>query len=150
MPQLGKAKHRIGQRLGSGATAGEGTQNMLCAYLAAGVLDRPRAQRRASASGGPIPPSRSPSPRSRSKKATKPGKAKAAAPPRPSSTKATLAATTTAATKPNLHGPTRRRSDGKGAFRKSARCREGRAALAMLVASAERVSRDRSIASQHH
>ncbi len=38
MPQLGKAKHRIGQRLGSGATTGEGTQNMLCAYLAAGVL----------------------------------------------------------------------------------------------------------------
>jgi divalent metal cation (Fe/Co/Zn/Cd) transporter len=38
MPLLGTAKHRIGQRLGSGATAGEGTQNMLCAYLAAGVL----------------------------------------------------------------------------------------------------------------
>ncbi len=38
MPQLGKAKHRIGQRLESGATTGEGTQNMLCAYLAAGVL----------------------------------------------------------------------------------------------------------------
>jgi divalent metal cation (Fe/Co/Zn/Cd) transporter len=38
MPQLGKAKHRLGQRLGSGATTGEGTQNMLCAYLAAGVL----------------------------------------------------------------------------------------------------------------
>ncbi len=38
MPQLGKAKHRIGERLGSGATTGEGTQNMLCAYLAAGVL----------------------------------------------------------------------------------------------------------------
>ncbi len=38
MPVLGKAKQRIGQRLGSGATAGEGTQNMLCAYLAAGVL----------------------------------------------------------------------------------------------------------------
>ena len=38
MPQLGNAKHRIGQRLGSGATTGEGTQNMLCAYLAAGVL----------------------------------------------------------------------------------------------------------------
>ena len=38
MPLLGKAKQRIGQRLGSGATAGEGTQNMLCAYLAAGVL----------------------------------------------------------------------------------------------------------------
>ena len=45
MPQLGKAKHRIGQRLGSGATAGEGTQNMLCAYLAAGVLIGPPAQR---------------------------------------------------------------------------------------------------------
>jgi divalent metal cation (Fe/Co/Zn/Cd) transporter len=38
MPLLGRAKHRIGRRLGSGATAGEGTQNMLCAYLAAGVL----------------------------------------------------------------------------------------------------------------
>jgi hypothetical protein len=38
MPLLGKTKHRIGQRLGSAATAGEGTQNMLCAYLAAGVL----------------------------------------------------------------------------------------------------------------
>jgi divalent metal cation (Fe/Co/Zn/Cd) transporter len=38
MPQLAAAKHRIGQRLGSGATTGEGTQNMLCAYLAAGVL----------------------------------------------------------------------------------------------------------------
>jgi divalent metal cation (Fe/Co/Zn/Cd) transporter len=38
MPLLGRAKQRIGQRLGSGATAGEGNQNMLCAYLAAGVL----------------------------------------------------------------------------------------------------------------
>ncbi len=38
MPILGKAKQEIGQRLGSGATAGEGTQNMLCAYLASGVL----------------------------------------------------------------------------------------------------------------
>jgi divalent metal cation (Fe/Co/Zn/Cd) transporter len=38
MPVLGRAKQRIGSRLGSGATAGEGTQNMLCAYLAAGVL----------------------------------------------------------------------------------------------------------------
>ena len=38
MPQLATAKHRIGQRLGSGATSGEGTQNLLCAYLAAGVL----------------------------------------------------------------------------------------------------------------
>ena len=38
MPLLGNAKHRIGRRLGSRATAGEGTQNMLCAYLAAGVL----------------------------------------------------------------------------------------------------------------
>ena len=38
MPLLGKAKRGIGQRLGSGATAGEGTQNMLCAYMAGGVL----------------------------------------------------------------------------------------------------------------
>src|SRR3954447_2066859 len=38
MPLLGRAKQRMGTRLGSAATAGEGTQNMLCAYLAAGVL----------------------------------------------------------------------------------------------------------------
>jgi divalent metal cation (Fe/Co/Zn/Cd) transporter len=38
MPLLGHAKQRIGRRLGSGATAGEGTQNMLCAYLATAVL----------------------------------------------------------------------------------------------------------------
>jgi divalent metal cation (Fe/Co/Zn/Cd) transporter len=38
MPLLGNAKHRIGRRLGSRATAGEGTQNLVCAYLAAGVL----------------------------------------------------------------------------------------------------------------
>ena len=38
MPLLGRAKQRIGERLGSAATAGEGTQNVLCAYLAGGVL----------------------------------------------------------------------------------------------------------------
>jgi divalent metal cation (Fe/Co/Zn/Cd) transporter len=38
MPLLGRAKLRLGERLGSGATAGEGTQNMLCALLAAAVL----------------------------------------------------------------------------------------------------------------
>lgn len=38
MPVLGRAKRTIGQRVGSGATAGEGTQNLLCAYMAAGVL----------------------------------------------------------------------------------------------------------------
>jgi divalent metal cation (Fe/Co/Zn/Cd) transporter len=38
MPLLGRAKQRIGRELGSAATAGEGTQNLLCAYLAAGVL----------------------------------------------------------------------------------------------------------------
>jgi divalent metal cation (Fe/Co/Zn/Cd) transporter len=38
MPLLGGAKQRIGERLGSGATAGEGAQNRLCAYMAAGVL----------------------------------------------------------------------------------------------------------------
>src|SRR3989475_3876758 len=30
MPALGVAKHRLGARLDSGATAGEGTQNILC------------------------------------------------------------------------------------------------------------------------
>jgi len=38
MPLLGRAKQRIGERLGSGATAGEGAQNLLCACMAAGVL----------------------------------------------------------------------------------------------------------------
>ena len=38
MPLLGLAKKRLGHRLGSGATSGEGTQNLLCAYLAAAVL----------------------------------------------------------------------------------------------------------------
>jgi divalent metal cation (Fe/Co/Zn/Cd) transporter len=38
MPRLGRAKLRVGHNLGSGATAGEGNQNLLCAYLAAGVL----------------------------------------------------------------------------------------------------------------
>jgi divalent metal cation (Fe/Co/Zn/Cd) transporter len=31
---LGLAKRRLGERLGSAATVGEGTQNLLCAYLA--------------------------------------------------------------------------------------------------------------------
>jgi len=38
MPLLGVAKQRLGTRLDSGATSGEGTQNVLCAYQAAGVL----------------------------------------------------------------------------------------------------------------
>lgn len=38
MPLLGRAKHRLGARLGSAATSGEGTQNLLCAYLAGAVL----------------------------------------------------------------------------------------------------------------
>jgi divalent metal cation (Fe/Co/Zn/Cd) transporter len=38
MPMLGMAKRRLGGRLGSGATAGEGTQNLMCAAQAAGVL----------------------------------------------------------------------------------------------------------------
>jgi divalent metal cation (Fe/Co/Zn/Cd) transporter len=35
---LGLAKRRLGARLGSGATVGEGLQNLLCAYLAIAVL----------------------------------------------------------------------------------------------------------------
>jgi divalent metal cation (Fe/Co/Zn/Cd) transporter len=38
MPLLGRAKRRLGARLGSAATAGEGTQNYLCAAQAAAVL----------------------------------------------------------------------------------------------------------------
>jgi len=37
-PALGIAKRRIGARLGSSATAGEGAQNLLCAYLAMAVF----------------------------------------------------------------------------------------------------------------
>ncbi len=38
MPILGWANHRVGARLGSAATEGEGTQNYLCAIQATGVL----------------------------------------------------------------------------------------------------------------
>jgi divalent metal cation (Fe/Co/Zn/Cd) transporter len=38
MPVLSRAKQRVASRLGSGAVAGESAQNMLCAYLALGVL----------------------------------------------------------------------------------------------------------------
>jgi divalent metal cation (Fe/Co/Zn/Cd) transporter len=38
MPLLARAKRRIGSQLGSAATVGEGTQNMLCGYLAFAVL----------------------------------------------------------------------------------------------------------------
>jgi len=38
MPLLGRAKRRLGARLGSAATAGEGSQNYLCAAQAAAVL----------------------------------------------------------------------------------------------------------------
>jgi divalent metal cation (Fe/Co/Zn/Cd) transporter len=37
-PWLGRAKQRIGEKLGSRATYGEGTQNVLCAILASAVL----------------------------------------------------------------------------------------------------------------
>jgi divalent metal cation (Fe/Co/Zn/Cd) transporter len=38
MPVLGIAKQRLANQLGSAATAGEGRQNMLCAYLAGALL----------------------------------------------------------------------------------------------------------------
>lgn len=38
MPLLGRAKQRLADQLGSAATAGEGRQNMLCAYLAGALL----------------------------------------------------------------------------------------------------------------
>lgn len=38
MPLLGRAKERIGERMGSVATRGEGQQNLLCAYLSAALL----------------------------------------------------------------------------------------------------------------
>ncbi len=38
MPPLALAKARVGERLQSSATRSEGRQNMLCAYLSAGLL----------------------------------------------------------------------------------------------------------------
>jgi divalent metal cation (Fe/Co/Zn/Cd) transporter len=38
MPMLGVAKQRLADQMGSAATAGEGRQNMLCAYLAGALL----------------------------------------------------------------------------------------------------------------
>jgi divalent metal cation (Fe/Co/Zn/Cd) transporter len=38
MPALGIAKQRIGRRMGSVATQGEGAQNLLCAYMAGALL----------------------------------------------------------------------------------------------------------------
>lgn len=38
MPWLARAKQRIGARIGSSATASEGKQNLLCAYLAGALL----------------------------------------------------------------------------------------------------------------
>jgi divalent metal cation (Fe/Co/Zn/Cd) transporter len=38
MPLFGRAKKRIGNRLQSSATTGEGTQNILCAYLSLAIL----------------------------------------------------------------------------------------------------------------
>lgn len=38
MPVLGVAKQRLGQALNSGATAGEGVQNLICAAQATAVL----------------------------------------------------------------------------------------------------------------
>jgi len=38
MPLFGRAKKRIGNALASSATAGEGTQNILCAYLSLAIL----------------------------------------------------------------------------------------------------------------
>src|SRR6266849_5521630 len=38
MPQFGRIKKRLGNQLRSNATAGEGTQNILCAYLSLAIL----------------------------------------------------------------------------------------------------------------
>src|SRR6185436_1101734 len=38
MPLLARAKARVGKRLGSTATASEGRQNLLCAYLSVALL----------------------------------------------------------------------------------------------------------------
>jgi hypothetical protein len=74
MPALGMAKRRLGARLDSAATAGEGNQNLLCAYLAAAVLVGLLANTLGSTRSSP-----SPSPASPYAKASRHGKAKTAA-----------------------------------------------------------------------
>jgi hypothetical protein len=64
-PALGLVKRRIGARLGSAATAGEGTQNLLCACLAIAVFAGLAAQHPYGASGGSTALSRSGSPTGR-------------------------------------------------------------------------------------
>jgi len=46
MPALGVAKRRLGAALGSGATTGEGIQNLMCAAQSRGRPARPRRHRR--------------------------------------------------------------------------------------------------------
>jgi hypothetical protein len=61
MPYLGIAKQRLADQLGSPAPKGEGSQNMLCAYLAGALLLgllRQRARRRLVARPGRRPPDR--------------------------------------------------------------------------------------------
>ncbi len=79
MPLLGRAEQKLGARLDSAATAGEGRQNYLCAAQAAAVLTGLIITTVWSAAGGPILPSHSRSPRGRSMKATPPGVATPAA-----------------------------------------------------------------------
>ncbi len=71
-PWLGRAKLRLGQQLGSPATAGEGRQNLICGYLALAVLAG-LSPTPYSASGGSIRSSRSRFPSWRSSKDVGPG-----------------------------------------------------------------------------
>jgi divalent metal cation (Fe/Co/Zn/Cd) transporter len=57
MPMLGIAKQRLADQLGSAATAGEGRQNMLCAYLAGALISSACSAMQSPAPGGWTPPS---------------------------------------------------------------------------------------------
>jgi len=78
MPALGVAKQRLGTALGSGATTGEGIQNLMCA---AKPVPSCSASPAPPCSGGPgsTPPSHCSSRAGPSGKAAKPGAAKTAA-----------------------------------------------------------------------
>ena len=103
---LGKAEHSIGQRLASGATTGEGTQNLLWADLARRSADRPHPQRRLRPLVGRSRP------RARHRRARhqrRPpslAREKAAARPHPSAAKTTPDATATAVTVARARGTT--------------------------------------------
>ena len=112
MPFLGITKERLADRLGSAATKGEGRQNMLCAYSPGRSFSGCSATP-SSAPGGWMRRSAFSSPAWRSRRAARPGGARAAASAIPSarSRPTTTRAETTAVPRAESGAASARRSD---------------------------------------